>query len=147
MSINFDEVIDRVGTHSSKWDMMEAKYGVSPENGIAMWVADMDFRAPQVVQDALARALEHGVHGYFGDDSDYRAALISWMKRRHQWDVQPEWIVNATGLGNALSLCIRSFSEPGEEIIVFSPVYHAFARIINATDRRIVESELSLIHI
>ena len=142
MSVNFDEVIDRVGTHSSKWDTMEAKYGVSPENGIAMWVADMDFRAPQVVQDALAGALEHGVHGYFGDDSDYRAALISWMKRRHQWDVQPEWIVNATGLGNALSLCVRSFSKPGEGIIVFSPVYHAFARIINATDRRIVESEL-----
>ena len=142
MSFNFDEVIDRVGTHSSKWDTMEAKYGVSPETGIAMWVADMDFRAPQVVQDALARALEHGVHGYFGDDSEYRAALISWMKRRHHWDVQPDWIVNATGLGNALSLCIRSFSEPGEGIIVFSPVYHAFARIINATDRRILESEL-----
>ena len=107
MSFNFDEVIDRVGTHSSKWDTMEAKYGVSPKNGIAMWVADMDFRAPQVVQDALAGALKHGVHGYFGDDSEYRAALVSWMKRRHQWDVQPDWIVNATGLGNALSLCIR----------------------------------------
>ena len=142
MSVNFDEVIDRVGTHSSKWDTMEAKYGVSPKNGIAMWVADMDFRAPQVVQDALAGALKHGVHGYFGDDSEYRAALVSWMKRRHQWDVQPDWIVNATGLGNALSLCIRTFSEPGEGIIIFSPVYHSFARIINATDRSIVESEL-----
>ena len=142
MSFNFDEVIDRVGTHSSKWDTMEAKYGVSPKNGIAMWVADMDFRAPQVVQDALAGALKHGVHGYFGDDSEYRNALVSWMKRRHHWDVQPDWIVNATGLGNALSLCIRSFSEPGEGIIVFAPVYHAFARIINATDRQIVESEL-----
>ena len=68
--------------------------------------------------------------------------MVSWMNRRHQWDVQPDWIVNATGLGNALSLCIRSFSEPGDGVIVFSPVYHAFARIINATDRRIVESEL-----
>ena len=142
MSFNFDEVIDRIGTHSSKWDTMEAKYGVSAENGIAMWVADMDFRAPQAVQDALAGALDHGVHGYFGDDSEYRAALISWVKRRHQWDVQPDWIINAHGLGNAISLCIRSFSKPGEGIIVFSPVYHSFARIINATDRRIVESEL-----
>ena len=142
MPVNFDEVIDRVGTHSSKWDTMEARYGVSPENGIAMWVADMDFRAPQAVQDALAKALDHGVHGYFGDDSEYRAALVSWVKRRHQWNVEPDWIVNATGLGNALSLCIRSFSAPGDGVIIFSPVYHAFARIINATGRRILESEL-----
>jgi len=142
VSFNFDEVIDRVGTHSSKWDTMQAKYGVSPKSGIPMWVADMDFRAPPAVQDALAGALDHGVHGYFGDDSDYRAALISWMKRRHQWDVEPEWIINAHGLGNAISLCLQAYSAPGDGVIVFSPVYHAFARIIKGTDRRLVESPL-----
>ena len=142
MSFNFDEVINRIGTHSSKWDTMEAKYGVSQKTGIPMWVADMDFRAPPAVQEALAGALDHGVHGYFGDDSQYRAALISWVKRRHQWEVEPDWIINTHGLGNAISLCIRSFSQPGDSVIVFSPVYHAFARIIKATDRRIVESEL-----
>ena len=68
MSFDFDEIIDRVGTHSSKWDTMESKYGVSPKTGIPMWVADMDFRAPPAVQSALAAALDHGVHGYFGDD-------------------------------------------------------------------------------
>ena len=88
MSFDFDEIIDRVGTHSSKWDTMESKYGVSPKTGIPMWVADMDFRAPPAVQSALAAALDHGVHGYFGDDSEYRAALIGWMKRRHQWNVE-----------------------------------------------------------
>ena len=142
MSFNFDEVINRVGTHSSKWDTMEAKYGVSPKTGISMWVADMDFRALPAVQDALATALDHGVYGYFGNDSEYRAALIAWVKRRHQWDVEADWIINAHGLGNAISLCIRSFSEPGDGVIVFSPVYHAFFRIIKATDRQIVESEL-----
>ena len=90
MSFDFDEIIDRVGTHSSKWDTMESKYGVSPKTGIPMWVADMDFRAPPAVQSALAATLDHGVHGYFGDDSEYRAALIGWMKRRHHWDVKPE---------------------------------------------------------
>ena len=142
MLFNFDEVINRIGTHSSKWDTMETIYGVSPKTGSSMWVADMDCRAPPAVQDALAEALDHGVHGYFGDDSDYRSALIGWVKRRHQWDVQPDWIINAHGLGNAISLCIRSFSEPGDGVIVFSPVYHAFSRIIKATDRHIVESEL-----
>ena len=84
MSFDFDEIIDRVGTHSSKWDTMELKYGVSPKTGISMWVADMDFRAPPAVESALAAALDHGVHGYFGDDSEYRAALIGWMKRRNK---------------------------------------------------------------
>ena len=142
MSFNFDEVIDRVGTHSSKWDTVQAKYGVSPKTGIPMWVADMDFRAPPAVQEALAGALDHGVHGYFGDDSEYRAALIGWMKRRHHWDVEPDWIINAHGLGNAISLCIQAYSTPGDGVIVFSPVYHAFARIIKGIDRRLVESPL-----
>jgi len=142
MSFNFDEVIDRVGTHSSKWDTVQAKYGVSPKTGIPMWVADMDFRAPPAVQEALAGALDHGVHGYFGDDSEYRAALIGWMKRRHNWDVEPDWIINAHGLGNAISLCLQAYSTPGDGVIVFSPVYHAFARIIKGIDRRLVESPL-----
>ena len=142
MSFDFDEIIDRVGTHSSKWDTMESKYGVSPKTGIPMWVADMDFRAPPAVQSALAAALDHGVHGYFGDDSEYRGALIGWMKRRHQWDVEPDWIINAHGLGNAISLCLNAYSAPGDGVIVFAPVYHAFARIIKGTDRRLVESPL-----
>ena len=74
--MSFDEIIDRRGTHCAKWDKMEPIYGVPADTGIAMWVADMDFRAPQVVQDALAGALKHGVHGYFGDDSEYRLSLI-----------------------------------------------------------------------
>jgi cystathionine beta-lyase len=142
MHIDFDEVIDRVGTHSSKWDTMEAKYGVSPENGIPMWVADMDFRAPPPVQEALAGALAHGVHGYFGDDRDYRAALVGWMKRRHDWHVDPNWIINSHGLVNGISLCIKAFSRPDDGVIVFSPVYHAFARVIKATGRQLVESPL-----
>ncbi|MEK9910948.1 MAG: MalY/PatB family protein [Candidatus Puniceispirillum sp.] len=142
MDFNFDEVIDRVGTHSSKWDTMQQKYGVSPQTGIAMWVADMDFRAPPAVQEALAGALDHGVHGYFGDDSAYRTALVNWVKRRHDWDVQPGWIINAHGLGYGVSLCVKAFSAPGDGVIVFSPVYHAFARIIKATGRQLVESPL-----
>ena len=142
MSFDFDEIIDRVGTHSSKWDTMESKYGVSPKTGIPMWVADMDFRAPPAVESALAAALDHGVHGYFGDDSEYRAALIGWMKRRHHWDVEADWIINAHGLGNAISLCLNAYSAPGDGVIVFAPVYHAFARIIKGTDRRLVESPL-----
>ena len=142
MSFNFDEFINRIGTHSSKWDNMQARYGVAPDDGLAMWVADMDFRAPPAVEAALAGALDHGVHGYFGDDRAYRAALVGWMKRRHGWDVDPQWIINAHGLGYGVSLCVQAFSQPGDGVIVFSPVYHAFARIVRATERRLVESQL-----
>jgi len=142
MDFDFDEVIDRVGTHSSKWDTMQDKYGVSPENGLSMWVADMDFRAPPAVNAVVQDAAVHGVHGYFGDDSAYRGALIGWMRRRHNWDVAADWIINAHGLCNAIGTCLQAFSNPGEGVIIFSPVYHAFARVIKSNDRHLVESPL-----
>ena len=142
MDFDFDAIINRVGTHSSKWDSMEAKYGVSPDTGIAMWVADMDFPPPPAVNEVVQQAALHGVHGYFGDDTDYRHALIGWMQRRHDWHVQPDWIINAHGLCNAIGVCLQAFSAVGDGVIIFSPVYHAFARIITANDRRLVESPL-----
>jgi cystathionine beta-lyase len=142
MTINFDEIIDRVNTHSDKWDTMQAHYNVSPDDGIPMWVADMDFRPPQGVADAVEKMQAHGVYGYYGDDTSFRDALAGWMKRRHGWRVQPDWIVNTHGLVNALSLAVHAFTDAGESVIVFSPVYHAFQRLIKANDRKVVESEL-----
>ena len=142
MDFDFDAVIDRVGTYSSKWDTMQAKYGVSPDTGIAMWVADMDFPPPPAVNEVVQQAALHGVHGYFGDDADYRQALIGWMQRRHDWHVEPDWIINAHGLCNAIGICLQAFSAVGDGVIIFSPVYHAFARIIKANDRQLVESPL-----
>lgn len=142
MDFDFDAVIDRVGTHSSKWDTMHVKYGVSPDTGIAMWVADMDFAPPPAVNELVQHAAMHGLHGYFGDDSDYRKALVGWMWRRHGWKVQPDWIINAHGLCNAIAICLQAFSSVGDAVIVFSPVYHAFARIVRANDRKLIESKL-----
>ena len=142
MDFDFDAVIDRVGTYSSKWDTMQAKYGVSPDSGIAMWVADMDFPPPPAVNEVVQQAALHGVHGYFGDDTDYRQALIGWMQRRHDWHVEPDWIINAHGLVNAIGICLQAFSAVGDGVIIFSPVYHAFARIIKANGRQLVESPL-----
>jgi cystathionine beta-lyase len=142
MDFDFDAVIDRVGTYSSKWDTMQAKYGVSLDSGIAMWVADMDFPPPPAVNEVVQQAALHGVHGYFGDDTDYRQALIGWMQRRHNWHVAPDWIINAHGLCNAIGICLQAFSAVGDGVVIFSPVYHAFARIIKANDRQLVESPL-----
>ena len=74
--MSFDEIIDRRGTHCAKWDKMEPIYGVPRDTGIAMWVADMDFRPPQCVADAIAKQHAHGVYGYYGDDAGYRDLVI-----------------------------------------------------------------------
>ncbi len=140
----FDEVIDRVGTHSQKWDTMEARYGVSPQGGLPMWVADMDFRPPAAVQTALESLCAHGVYGYYGDDGSYRAAICWWMAERHGWTVDPEAIFTTHGLVNGTGMCVDAYTRPGEGVILFTPVYHAFARVIKAAGRQVVECPLRL---
>jgi cystathionine beta-lyase len=142
MSFDFDRIIDRRATQSSKWDKMEGIYGVSPDSGIPMWVADMDFAAPPAVADAVRAAADHGVFGYFGDDRDYLAAMTGFMRRRHGWEVDPSWVLTTHGLVAGTGLCVQAFTKPGEGVILFTPVYHAFARIIAANGRRVVESVL-----
>ncbi len=140
--MTFDEMIDRCGTHSDKWDMMQAKYGVSPDDGIPMWVADMDFRPPHCVSDAIAKMLNHGVYGYYGDDAGYRAAIQWWMDPRHGWTIDPSWIFTTHGLVNGTAMCVDSFTVPGDGVVLFTPVYHAFARVIKAAGRQVVECPL-----
>ncbi len=140
--MNFDRIIDRRGTHCSKWDMMEASYGVAPDTGIAMWVADMDFPPPPAVQRAVEKMAAHGIYGYFGDDSAYLGAIQWWMKERHGWAVDPGWIFTTHGLVNGTSLCIDAFTQPGDGVVLMTPVYHAFARVIKASDRVLVECAL-----
>ena len=140
--MDFDEIIDRRGTHSDKWDMMQAKYGISPQDGIAMWVADMDFRPPDCVTEALNGMARHGIYGYYGDDRGYRASIRWWMKERHGWQVEPEWIFTTHGLVNGTAMCVDTFTEPGDAVVLFTPVYHAFARVIRAAGREVRECPL-----
>ena len=137
--MNFDEVIDRHGTHSMKWDMMEAIYGVPAQDGISMWVADMDFRPPDCVQKALQGMLDHGLYGYYGDDVSYRDAIRWWMQERHGWAVERDWIFTTHGLVNGTAMCVDTWTEPGDGVVLFTPVYHAFAKVIKAHGRRVVE--------
>ncbi|MCH2076829.1 MAG: pyridoxal phosphate-dependent aminotransferase [Rhodobacteraceae bacterium] len=140
--MSFDLEIDRRGTHCMKWDLMEKLYGVPTDDGLAMWVADMDFRPPEVVQDAVRGMLDHGIYGYFGDDSRYRSAIQWWMKERHGWDVEAGSIFTTHGLVNGTAMCVDAFTAPGDGVVLFTPVYHAFARVINAAGRDVVEMEM-----
>jgi cystathionine beta-lyase len=140
--MTFDTPISRVGTHCVKWDMMESLYGLPADDSLAMWVADMEFRPPQVIQTALEKMLAHGVYGYFGDDTKYLDAIRWWMDTRHGWQVRREDIFTTHGLVNGTAMCIDAFTKPGDGIVLMTPVYHAFARIITAADRHVVECAL-----
>ncbi len=142
--MDFDRPIDRRGTHCVKWDMMETYYGVSPADGLAMWVADMEFRPPAVVQHAVEAMAAHGIYGYFGDERDYIAAIRWWMRTRHGWDPAPEAIFTTHGLVNGTGLCVDAYTQPGEAVVLFTPVYHAFARVIRAAGREVRELPLAL---
>jgi cystathionine beta-lyase len=143
--MDFDTPIDRRGTHCVKWDAMEAYYGVSPKDGLAMWVADMEFRPPAVVQKAVEAMAAHGVYGYFGDDRDYIAAIRWWLQTRHGWDPAPESIFTTHGLVNGTGLCVEAYTAPGDAVVLFTPVYHAFARVIRAAGREVRELPLAIV--
>ena len=137
--MSFDELIDRRGSHSSKWDMMASLYPQLSGDSIPMWVADMDFRPPAVVAAAVQAMVDHGVFGYFGDDRRYRAAICDWMVARHGWRVDPAAIFTTHGLVNGTALCVDAFTAPGDAVVLFTPVYHAFARVITAAGRAVRE--------
>ncbi|HCP81940.1 MAG TPA: aminotransferase [Octadecabacter sp.] len=140
--MSFDTPINRRGTHSVKWDMMEQIYGVDAEDGIAMWVADMEFQPPACVQDAVQKMHDHGVYGYYGDERSYLASIQWWMETRHDWKIDSSWIFTTHGLVNGTAMCVDAFTTQGDGIVLFTPVYHAFAKVINAAGRKVVECPL-----
>lgn len=142
MPFDFDRVIDRRGFHATKLESMEAACGVPPDGALSMWVADMDFPAPEPVRRRLAELVEHGVFGYYGGDASWRRAACAWSAERHGWHVDPDWITPAPGVCAALALIAQAFAAPGEGVVVFPPVYHAFYRMIRAAGRRPVEAPL-----
>lgn len=139
---DFDTPINRFGSHCVKWDMMESLYGIPHDRGLAMWVADMEFPPPAAVQAALQKMLDHGVYGYFGDERPYLEALVWWMETRHGWKPDPSHIFTTHGLVNAVGLCLQAFTQPGDGVVLMTPVYHAFARTIRASGREVVECAL-----
>jgi cystathionine beta-lyase len=139
---DFDRVIDRRGTHATKWDMMAKLSGITAADAIPMWVADMDFAAPPGVTQALAATVERAVHGYYADTGSWAAALADWLARRHGVSIDPEWVSATPGVVSGLGLILQAVSAPGDEVVLFPPAYHAFRKIILANERRILDAQL-----
>jgi cysteine-S-conjugate beta-lyase len=139
---DFDTVHDRRGTRSVKWDFAAQFFKV--KDVLPMWVADMDFQSPQPVIDALKAMSEHGIFGYTGATDSYYTAVIDWMKKRHAWNIQKDWIVLATGVVPALRILIKAFTEPGDEVLIQTPVYYPFFDVIKDNGCDILDSPLKL---
>ena len=142
MQYDFDTPIDRTHTWSIKHDFK--KENGKADDILPLWVADMDFRSPDSVVEALKKAVDHGIFGYSRADESYFDAVAAWYQKRHHLTLQPEWMTCTPGIVFALSIAVRAFSQEGDAVLIQPPVYHPFSRAILRNKRTLVENPLVL---
>ena len=140
MPFDFDTVIERRGTVSTKHDMAAANG--YPEDVLPMWVADMDYKVPPCITDALSQNVDHGIFGYSFAPDSYYEAVQGWFATQFSWEIPREWMVFSPGVVFALSAAIRITTQPGEAVLVQPPVYYPFYNVIRNNERTLVESQL-----
>ena len=140
MKYNFDEIIERHNTASVKYDVRGTIFG--KEDVVPMWVADMDFRTPDFVMETIRERTEHEILGYSIRTDAYFDALIQWLKRRHYWQIQKEWIAFSPGIVPALNMAVMAFTQPHDKIIVQPPVYFPFFGAVKDHNRELVYNPL-----
>lgn len=139
MKYDFDHIVDRRGSGCVKYDDRSA-FGNA--DIIPLWIADMDFEAPDFICDAIARRAAHRVFGYGMRNESYYRAIMSWVKRRNGWDIDGSWLDFTPGVVAGFVFALRALSAPGDGIVIMPPVYPPFAAQIKANDRRVVENPL-----
>jgi cysteine-S-conjugate beta-lyase len=139
---DFDEIVDRSGTDCIKYDALPHFFGA--DDILPVWVADTDFRTPDFIMEAIRKRLEHEVLGYTFRGKPFYNSIIQWVKQRHNWDIQKEWISFSPGVVSALTVAVMSFTGPGDKVVVQPPVYFPFFESIRGMNRVIVENPLKL---
>lgn len=137
---DFDKIIDRSGTNAYKLDLRERYFGT--EDLIPLWVADMDFAAPPEVQDAIKKRSAHEVYGYTIRKEEFTNAIVNWCNFKHQWQIKNEWIEYSPGVVPALAFSVLAFSNPGDGVIINTPVYPPFYSLIGDNERKIIKNSL-----
>ncbi|MBW9150956.1 MalY/PatB family protein [Clostridium estertheticum] len=132
--------MDRVGTNSLKWDALDKRYG--DKDLIPMWVADMEFKVPEVVVNAMKKRIEHGIFGYSYVPDSYYNSFINWERNQHNYEVDKKWIRFATGVVVSLYWFVNAFTKFGDSVIILTPVYYPFHDAVKDTGRRLITSEL-----
>ncbi len=137
----FDEIIDRHGSNSLKWDT--SGYGMGKNDILPMWVADMDFAAPQPVIQAMQEVAAHGIYGYSDFPGEFYESIIHWCSVRHGFQIERDWISWLPGVIPGLCMSIQAFTKPGDEVIIQTPVYPPFFDSIRNNGRTVVENPLA----
>ncbi len=137
---NFDEEINRKNTNCAKYDGLKKYFGYKDLN--PLWVADMDFKTPSFINDAIINAAKNSLYGYSIDSDEIYQSIINWQNTQHNWQINKEDIYMINGVVPAYSACIEAFSEIGDEVIVQTPIYPPLFKCITANDRVVVVNEL-----
>lgn len=140
MEFNFDQIIERQGTNSIKWDSADQVF--QGKNLLPMWIADMDFPAAPKILENLHHRVDQGVFGYGTLSPEYSSAVIGWMSRRHNCSVERDWLVFTAGVVTGLNFAVQAATEPGDEVLVPSPVYGPFYRAVEDWGRTLVKCPL-----
>ena len=141
-NFDFDKITDRRNTNSLKYDF--ARQFHMPQDLLPMWVADMDFPAPACVGKALADAAAHGIFGYSDASEDYYTSVQNWYRRHFGWTPERRWMLKTPGVVFAISIAIRSLTDPGDAILIQEPVYYPFRKTIEQNGRTVVNCPLLL---
>ena len=142
MKYNFDEIIDRSGTNSSKWEPEVLKELFGEPDLMPFWVADMDFKVAEPIVEAIVKAAQHGIYGYSNRPASYYQAIIDWTERRFGWKLEKEWIEYTPGIVPAVNYAIQAFCMPGDNVLIQQPVYYPFANAINNNGCHVVSNDL-----
>ena len=140
MVYNFDEVVNRKNTNCAKWDGLKKYFGYEDLN--PLWVADMDFKTPSFINNAIIDAARNASYGYSIDSDGLYQSIINWQKNQHNWQINKEDIYMINGVVPAYSACIEAFSEENDEVIVQTPIYPPLFKCVNANNRKVLVNEL-----
>ncbi len=140
MHYDFDTIIERRGSDDLMHEALKTRWGRDDLH--PMWVADMDFAVCPAITKALQRRLEHPIFGYTVEPEDYFPSIHDWIKQRHQWDVQREWVSFIPGIVKGIGIAINVFVKPDEKVIVMPPVYHPFFLTARYNHREVVWNPL-----
>lgn len=141
-NLNFDEIVNRKGTDCLKYDFA-VRRGM-PEDVLPLWVADMDFKTTSYVEDAVIERTKHGIFGYTESKEEYFQSVAGWMRRYHNWEIRPEWLIKTPGVVFALAMAVKAFTEKGDSVLIQQPVYYPFSEVIRDNGRVVVSNDLYL---
>ncbi|CDO03040.1 Cystathionine beta-lyase PatB [Oceanobacillus picturae] len=136
----FDILHDRKNTRSVKWDMLQPVF--QTEDVLPMWVADMDFMAPEEVNQAIIDRAKHGIYGYTIVDQAVKGSIESWLKERHDWQIDQGWLSFSPGVVTSLHMAIQAFTAVGDKVLIQTPVYTPFYKVVESHDRQVVKNPL-----